>query len=74
MSKRVTHALAILENAGRSLAQAKTLDEITSLRDKAEVARQYVKSATLGLQIQNLAAALKLRAERKAGFVKCKRS
>ena len=67
MPKRVTHDLTILEHASRSLAKAKTLDEIRSIRDKAEAARQYAKSAALGLQIQNFAAELKLRAERKAG-------
>ena len=39
------------------------------IRDKAEAARQYAKSASLGLEIQNYAAEIKLRAERKAGQI-----
>jgi hypothetical protein len=67
MSRPVAEELSILAHAARSIAQAKTIEEIKSLRDKAEAARQYAKSAALGLHIQNLAAELKLRAERKAG-------
>ena len=61
------HDLVNLEEASRSLAQANSLDEIKSIRDQAEAARQYAKSAALGLQVQNFAAELRLRAERKAG-------
>jgi hypothetical protein len=59
--------LATLEHACRSLAQCKSLEDVKSVRDKAEAARQYAKSAALGLHVQNLAAEVKLRAERKAG-------
>jgi hypothetical protein len=59
--------LAILDQASRLLAQAKSLDEVKVIRDKAEAARNYVKAAKLGLELQNLAAEVKLRAERRAG-------
>jgi hypothetical protein len=61
--------LTVLRKASQALAQAKTLDEIKLVRDKAEAARKYAQSAAMGLQIQNYAAELKLRAERKAGKI-----
>ena len=63
----VGHKLAILEEATRLLAEAKTLDDVMDIRDKAEVARIYAKAARLGLELQNDACEIKLRAERKAG-------
>jgi hypothetical protein len=54
-------------SSGAHFAEAKTLDEIKAIRDKAEAARTYVKAAQLGLVLQNLAAEVKLRAERKVG-------
>ena len=59
--------LAVLNQASRMLDEAKSLEEIKSIRDKAEAARNYVKAAKLGLELQNCAAEVKLRAERKAG-------
>src|SRR3954453_20769306 len=59
--------LAILNQASRMLDEAKSLEKIKSIRDKAEAARNYVKAAKLGLDLQNCAAEIKLRAERKAG-------
>jgi hypothetical protein len=59
--------LAVLDHASRMLDEAKSLEEIKSIRDKAEAARNYVKAAKLGLELQNCAAEVKLRAERKAG-------
>lgn len=59
--------LAVLSEATRLLAEAKTLDDVKSFRDKAEAARNYIKLARLGLEAQNQAAEAKLRAERKAG-------
>jgi hypothetical protein len=59
--------LAVLDQATRILADAKSLDDIKSIRDKAEAARTYIKAARLGLELQNRAAEVKLRAERKAG-------
>jgi hypothetical protein len=57
----------VLDQATRILADAKSLDDIKSIRDKAEAARTYIKAARLGLELQNRAAEVKLRAERKAG-------
>ena len=37
------------------------------MRDKAEAVRKYAQSASLGLDVQNRAAEVKLRAERQAG-------
>ena len=66
MSSTIPRHVVLLEDAGRALAEAKTIDEIKTIRDKAEAVRQYARSASLGLQIQNYAAEVKLRAERKA--------
>jgi len=62
-----TAELTIITETHRELANAQSLDQVKSIRDKAEAVRQYARSAALGLQAQNIAAALKLRAERKAG-------
>lgn len=59
--------LVLLTQAQQALAQATSLDEIKDIRDKAEAARKYVESAQLGLSLQNHAAEIKLRAERRAG-------
>jgi hypothetical protein len=67
MSFTGTQELAVLDHASRILAEAKSLDEIKTIRDRAEAARTYVKAARLGLELQNRAAEVKLRAERKAG-------
>jgi hypothetical protein len=61
--------LAVLDQASRMLEEAKSLEEIKTIRDKAEAARNYVKAAKLGLEIQNRAAEVKIRAERKAGLL-----
>jgi hypothetical protein len=47
--------------------EANSLEEIKAIRDKAEAVRSYAKAAQLGLDAQNHAAEIKLRAERKAG-------
>jgi hypothetical protein len=49
------------------LAEARSFDQIKEIRDKAEAVRKYAQSASLGLNIQNRAAEVKLRAERQAG-------
>lgn len=59
--------LCALDQVRRMLAEAGSFDEIKAIRDKAEAVRQYAKSATLGLELQNQAAQVKLLAERKAG-------
>lgn len=59
--------LAALEHAQRVLAEVSTFEDIKDIRDKAEAVRRYAASAELGLALQNKAAELKLRAERRAG-------
>lgn len=59
-----TDALAKLD---RMLTEAKTLDEVKAVVDLAEAAKTYARAAKLGLEVQNHAAEVKLRAERKAG-------
>lgn len=53
--------------ARQMLAEAKSMDDILHVRDIAEAARTYAKAAKLGLENQNEAAEVKIRAERKAG-------
>jgi hypothetical protein len=62
-----SHELVLLDQAGQALAEAQSLDEIKIIRDKAEAVRKYAQSASLGLDVQNRAAEVKLRAERQAG-------
>lgn len=61
------NALAKLDKATQMLAEAKTLDEVKGIMDIAEAARTYARAAKLGLEAQNHAAEVKIRAERKAG-------
>ena len=56
-----------MSNARLALAAALDMDDILSIRDKAEAVRVYAKTAGEGLVAQNMAAEIKLRAERKAG-------
>ena len=63
----MTNALAKLDKATQMLAEAKSLDEVKHIMDIAEAARTYARAAKLGLDAQNHAAEIKIRAERKAG-------
>ena len=56
-----------MDAARRALSEAKSLDEVKDIRDKTEALRAYFKAAHVGLEMQNDAAELKLRAERRAG-------
>ena len=62
-------SIVALNRARKGLADVRSLDDILSIRDKAEAVRHYAKSAQLGLEIQNEAAIIKLEAERKAGAI-----
>lgn len=59
--------LAALDHANKLLAKAETLNEVKVIRDQAQALATYSRAAKLGLEMQNRCAALKLRAERKAG-------
>ena len=59
--------LALLDQARHAIATAESMDEVKDIRDKAEAARKYAESASLGLEAQNYAAEVKLRADLKAG-------
>lgn len=63
----MNNALSKLSGATTALAEARTLDEVKQILDIAEAARTYARAAKLGLEAQNHAAEIKLRAERKAG-------
>jgi hypothetical protein len=59
--------LGRLETACRLLAETHVLDEVRSIRDIAEAARVYACEVHLGLEAQNDAAEIKIRAERRLG-------
>jgi hypothetical protein len=59
--------LAQLDVARRALQQARTIPEVKLIRDKAAVVEQFFKQQRYSLEVQNAAAEVKLRAERKAG-------
>jgi hypothetical protein len=61
------HELVLLDQASQALSEARNLEEIKMIRDKAEAVRKYAQSASMGLDVQNRAAEVKLRAERQAG-------
>lgn len=67
MSDQQSRELAQLDQAVRMLAEADSLPEIRAIRDQAETVRAYAKTAKAGLELQNRAAEIKLRSERKAG-------
>ncbi len=67
MGETKVQELALLDQAGQALAEAQSFEEIKIIRDKAEAVRNYARSASLGLDVQNRAAEVKLRAERQAG-------
>lgn len=63
----MSNALIHFNAARYELAKASTVDEVKAIRDKAEALRAYAKQAGESLEMQNQCAAIKLRAERKAG-------
>ncbi len=67
MSREASYSLSRIGNAKAALSQAKNLSDVLEIRDKAEAIRVYIKAAGEGLEVQNQAAEIKLRAERKAG-------
>ena len=61
--------LAKLEQARQMLAECRTLSEVKKIRDIAEAAKVYARTAHLGREAQNYAAEIAVRASRKAGEI-----
>ncbi len=64
-----SHALTVLVGIRRALAESVNLGQIKNFRDQAEAVRHFVKTAALGLEMQNQAGEMKLVAERRAGEI-----
>jgi len=62
-------SLTLFNKARQSLVEARSIDEVKAVRDKAEALRLYMKQAGESLQMQNDIAEIKLRAERRAGEI-----
>ena len=64
-----THAkeLALIEAASRALAEARSVEDVKVVRDKAEAIRAYYRQQKGCFEAQQDAAELKLRAERRLG-------
>jgi N6-adenosine-specific RNA methylase IME4 len=59
--------LVHFDTARKELALAQSIDEVKDIRDKAEALRQYIRQQGASLEMQNQAAEIKIRAERRAG-------
>lgn len=59
--------IALVSQARMALAEARSIDEVKDIRDKAEAMRLYLKQRNESLEAQNAAAEIKLWAERRAG-------
>ena len=62
-------SLTVLDNATRMLAEISSVQDAVKLINLAEAAKYYAKKAELGLESQNYAASIKVRAQRKAGEI-----
>lgn len=67
MQARNSFDLSSLERARHALDRAQSFNELKAIRDFADSAARDARLARLGVKRYNQAAALKLRAERKAG-------
>lgn len=59
--------LILLSRARQAIGEARTLDDLRGIRDKAEAIRSYAKSRGQCFEIQQEAAEIKLRTERRMG-------
>lgn len=57
----------LIASARAQIEQARSIDDLREIRDKAEAIRAYMKQAGESLVVQNQAAEIKVRAERRAG-------
>jgi len=64
-----SHALTVLDGVRRTLAETVDLDQLKTYRDEAEAIRQLLKTAAVGLEMQNKAAEVKLQTERRIGGI-----
>ena len=62
-----SNTLARISAAKTALLQASTFEDVLDIRDKAASIQVYVRAAGEGLEVQNQAAEIRLRAERRAG-------
>lgn len=60
-------SLVNFDKARVALAEAHSIDEVKQIRDQAEAMRQYIRQQKGSLVMQNQAAEIKIRAERRAG-------
>lgn len=60
-------SLINFDRARQALAKAHSIDEVKQIRDQAEAIRAYIKKQKGSLIMQNQAAEIKIRAERRAG-------
>lgn len=67
IKKNGNYALIHFNRAKSELAKATNIDEVKTIRDKAEALRVYAKQAGECLEMQNQCAEIKIRAERRAG-------
>jgi len=67
LGQAISEPLARLDEACRLLSECTDLAEIRAVHDMAEAARLYARAANRGLEAQNNAAEIKIRAERRAG-------
>ena len=65
--RRDPKQIALVSQARKALAEARSLDEVKDIRDKAEAMRLYLRQRDESLEAQNAAAEIKLWAERRAG-------
>ena len=63
------NAMIVMAGIRQTLAEIADLDQIHDLRDRAEAICHYVKTAALGLEVQNQAAEVKLCCERRLGQI-----
>ena len=67
MTQEIVVVDPIFDNAERALAEAQSLADVVEIRDQAEAIRLLMARQRRGLDWQNRAAEIKIRAERKAG-------